>query len=412
MLTIAQLLTPMTAAQVRASAVLVLQGLGLQPQNWAKGGIASSVLTGASSVVAGLSTQLSNAVAQNWNPTASGGGLQLLSQYFFGVTPPQPTFASGNVVLTNTGGGVYTFGAGQAVFGSTVANVNGVYPQYTNVSTFTLNALATLTVPVQCTIVGTAGNSAPGFVSQLITSMLGVACTNPNPIVGTDGLNDPALRALNTNSLAVRGTAFGPRGAYAYAISVAKNAVTGAPVNVNRQQLVVNSHTGQITIYVASPAGVVTTTDLQGISNSIEALCRPNCVTVLPGLVGFPSAPASATTVPYNPGITATVLAPTGTTAASLQTVIDNALTAWFASSNNPIGGLTASDDAHAGFTGVFESGIIGIIGAAVATVPGCILLATQFTGVSDLPLGAGQVAVWSPPNPSQPVTVNVQYPS
>jgi hypothetical protein len=412
-LTVQQLLTPMSATQIRGSIVMVLKALGLQPDNWAQGSIASSALTGAANILAALSTQLSNGIAQQWNPTASGGGLALLSQYFYGITPPQPTFASGNVLLANTGGGIYPFQPGQFIVESTVANAAGQYPQYTNTSPFTLLALQTLTVPVQCTTIGSAGNAAPGFVSNIISSARGVSCTNPSAILGTDGLSDPALKQLNINSLAVRGNAFGPRGAYAYAISVAKNTVTGLPVNVNRQQILISSHTGQITIYVASPGGAVSDpADLQGISNSIEALARPPGITVLPGLPGFPSAPASATPVSYSPGITAYVLVPLGTTAASLASAIATALATWFSGPSNPIGGLVASDDIQTNFSGIFESGVIGLIGAAVATVPGCTLLSTKFTGVSDLPLGVGQVAVWAPPNPSQPVTVNIQYSS
>jgi len=412
-LTVQQLLSPITPAQVRASMVTVLQSLGLQPQNWATGGVASSTLTAAATILGSLSTQLSNAIAQQWNPTASGGGLQLLSQYFYGLTPPQPTFATGNVVLSNTGGGVYTYGPGQATFGSTIANANGLYPQYTNISSFTLLAGSlstptTLTVPVQCTTIGTAGNSAPGFVTLLVTQMLGVTCNNPASILGIDGLTDPALRALNTNSLGVRGSAYGPRSAYAYAISVAVNSVTGLPVNVNRQSISIASHTGEVTIYVASPAGPVSTTDLQGISNSIEALARPQGVTVLPGLPGYPSAPASATTVAYGPTITASIVSPSGTSAAAFITAINEALSTWFEGPQNPIGGLTATDDAHpAGFTGIFATGVDGIIGAAVsALVPGAYLVSTS--GVIDLALTTGQVAVWTPPNPA--LVVNVQY--
>ncbi len=410
MLTIQQLLTPITAAQFRTSAVAILQGLGLQPQNWAQGGIASSTLTATCNLLSGLSGQLSNAIAQQWNPTASGGGLQLLSQYFFGITPPQATFASGLLTLTNTGGGVYTYAAGAATFGSTVSNQAGVYPTYTNTAPFTLNAGSpsvptVLVIPIQCVFAGSAGNANPGFVSLLITSMLGVAATNLAPIAGTDALSDQALRNLNTNSLAVRGNAFGPRGAYAYAISIAVNASTGLPVNVNRQSISVSSHTGDVTIYVASPAGPVTMTDLEGISNSIELLARPDGVTVLPGLPGYPSAPASAIVVAYAPAITAYVLAPAGTTAANLQTTIDTALTTWFEGPSNPIGGLTASDDVNSNFTGIFESGVTGIVGAAVAGVVGCTLLSTKFTPSGDLALVAGETAAWE-----GTVQVIVQY--
>jgi Baseplate J-like protein len=424
-LSIAQLLTPMTAAQVRSNAVSILTSLGLQPNLWAQGGIASSTLTVASNIIATLTTQLSSAISAQWNPTASGGDLQLLSQYVYGNTPPQATFATGAVVLTNIGGFTGTYGIGQATFGSSVANSLGQYAQYTNTSSFTVVPGSSLspslvTVPIECTTVGSAGNAQPGFVSLLVTQMLGVSCTNPNPVLGSDGLTDPQIRQLNTNSLGVRGSNFGPRSAYAYAIQTATNVISGLPVNVNRWSISISSHTGQVTIFVASPAGPVITSDLQGISNSIERFARPDGITVLPGMVGWPSAPGSASTVSYAPAITCYVVVtsvPTtatnplfeflvaAPTAASLQTTIVNALEAWFAGTNNPIGGLVASDDLLVNFDGIFEAGVIGTIGAAVANVPGCYLQSTRFSPPGDLALNPGEVAVWG-----GTVNVIIQY--
>jgi hypothetical protein len=411
-LSVAQLLTPLTAAQFRSTAVTILQNLGLQPQNWAQGGIASSILTAGCNILASLSSQLANAIAQQWNPTATGGGLQLLAQYFYGVTPPQPTFAIGELTLSNEGGGVYSYAPYTYSIASTVANAAGVYPVYTNSEAFTLGAgtevnPTVVTFDIVCTNVqGSGGNAAPGFVTNQVTALDGVSASNADAVVGSDALSDPALRALNLSALAVQ-SVFGPRGAYAYAIATAVNSVTGQPVNVNRQSISIASHTGDVTITVASPAGPVTLTDLQGISNNIEKLARPDGVTVLPGAPGFPSQPASATTVPYEPSITVYVLAPPGTTAAALQNVITQALATWFSGPTNPIGGTTASDDTNASFTGIFESGITGVIAQAVATQANCFMLSTRFQGVSDLPLAPGQVAVFG-----ASVNVQVQYSS
>jgi hypothetical protein len=400
-LTVDQILTPMSTAQVRAMGVTVLTALGLQPNNWAQGGIASSVLTAACTVVASLSQQLSNGIAQQWNPTASGGGLQLLSKFFYGFSPPQPTFATGELALLNFGGGIYSYGAGQVQFSSTVANSNGVYPTYTNTDAFTLLAGAPLApvastpalVGIQATNVqGSGGNSNPGFVTQLVTALIGVTCNNPAAVVGADALTVPALRSLNVASIAAR-SAFGPRGAYQFAIQTAVNAVTGLPVNVNRWSISIASHTGDVTIYVASPAGPVTTTDLEGMSSSIELVARPDGVTVLPGLPGFPSAPASATTVPYGPTITVYCVAPVGASASALATVVENALTLWFEGPTNPIGGLVASDDVNTNTSGIFESGVAGVIAQAIATQAGCYMISAKFTGTSDLVLTPGLVA-------------------
>lgn len=415
MLTIAQLLTPLSGAQFRAQAVTILQTLGLQPQNWPPGGIASSTLTTLCNLLAILSggqdgtaqtSGLSYAIAQQWNPTASGGGLQLLSKYFYDVTPPQPTFASGNLTLVNSGGGVYTFGAGQATFASTVANSQGVFPTYTNEDPFTLNPSSTLTIPVSCTFAGSGGNSSPGFVSQLVTAMLGVTADNPGPILGIDALSDTQLRQLNIDSLGSR-SVFGPRSAYSYAIETATNIVSGTAVNINRWTITIGSHTGDVTIYVCGPDGTTDPNDLAGVAQSIESGkgstdpkfngARPDGITVGPSSVTIDGvtigSPSAATPVVYSPNIVAYILAPKGVLASAMQTTILAALNAYFEGPQNPIGGVTAADDANGSFTGVFESGISGVIAQAVASVTGCVMLSSKFTGNADLALSGNEVA-------------------
>lgn len=428
MMTVGQLLTPVPQATWRAYGVTALQSLGLQPQNWAAGSIASSFLTVASYLLAGLSTQLSNAIAQQWNPTASGGGLQLLSLYFYNVQAPQGTFASGQVTLTNSGGGVYSYAAGQAFFASTIANAAGVYPTYTNEDAFTLNPSSTITIDVECTFLGSGGNAPAGFVTELVTAMLGVTCTNAYAILGSDPLTDPALRQLNIDSLG-KNSDYGPRSAYAYAIQTATNIVTGAPVNINRWTISIDSHTGDVSIYICGPEGTTDPNDQAGVAACIESGqgstdstfygARPGGVTVGPATVtigGFTiGSPAPASTVTYAPGlITVYVLAPKGTTTTSIQLAIIDALDTWFEGPTNPIGGISAADDQHASFTGIFESGITGIIAQAVASVgPDVLMLSTRFAGSGDLAIGPYQVAVngitASPLNPST-VVVNIQY--
>jgi Baseplate J-like protein len=428
-LSISQILSPITGAQMRSTAVAALQSLGLQPQNWAPGGIASSLLTALCNIVGyvpgttfGLSLSLANAIAQQWNPTATGAGLRLLSQYFYGFTAPTGTFASGQLVLTNTGGGIYTYGAGQAVFASTVANAQGIYPTYTNVSGFTLGAGATLTIQIQCAFLGAGGNSPPGFVTQLVTSMAGVTANNPNAITGTDPPTDDALRQMNLNSLSV-GSVYGPRSAYAYAIATATNIVTGAPVNINRATFPKPGHINFVIIYVTSPSGIVDPNDLAGIAQCIESGtgstdsrfhgARPDGVQILPGTATIGGttigAPAAAVAVPYGPAITVYCTAPKGTSTTTIQTTILQALTTWFASSANPIGGITASDDTNTNVTGIFESGVSGIIATAVASLAGCTMLASKFanaTSAPDVTLLVNQVATMAITAPNLVVNI------
>ena len=366
----------MTQAQVRAMGVTILQGLGLQPQLWPVNGVGSTLLTYSAQIIANLSSSLSTAIGQQWLPTAFGGGLQLLSKYFYGVSVPQATFASGNLLLTNTGGGVYTYQPFTAVFASTVANASGVFPTYQNTTLFTLNASSSLSIPVQCTIVGTAGNAAPGVVTKLVTSMLGVTSTNPLSITGQDVLSDAALRNLDLASIAAR-SVFGPTGAYIFAIQTAINSVTGAPVNINRWTFVL-APLGVLTVYLASPSGAPSATDVIGATNSIIA----NALTL-----GVTLGVQPAIAVPYTPTLSPTVQAPLGTSPTAVQQTIATAISNYLASTANPIGGTTAFDPGTGGlFTGLQGQTIFGQAASAVSTnFPGATLL--SMAGLIDLAL-------------------------
>jgi hypothetical protein len=376
-LTLQQILTPQTSAQIRAQMVTTLQGLGVPANQWAATGVASTILTVAATVLSLFSNQISNFVAGFFLPTATGGLLQLLAQYVYGVTVPQATFASGSYLLTNIGGGVYPYAAGafqcqNAVTGQT----------YTNPVGFTIPASSTLTIQIQATTAGTVGNANPGDISVIVTSALGVTGTNPASVVGLDPPTDAAIRQLCLNSLGARSVR-GPRTAYAYAIQVALNTVTGNPVNINRWTVSSDSHTGDVSVVVASPSGTPDPNDVAGVVVSIEANARPDAVTVTT---------SGASVVPYSPVVTPWVIAPVGVSAAQLQTAIATAITNFLDGPQSPIGGNAAADDAHPlGFSGVLGPSIIGAAAIGVATIPDCTLV--SLLGATDLGLTPTQVA-------------------
>jgi hypothetical protein len=379
-LTIDQILTPLTPDQVRASLVNILIGLSVPADKWAKGGVASSILTATANVLSMLSGQLANGLTAYFLPKATGGILQLVAQYVYGVIPPQATFASGPYNLVNAGGGVYTVAAG-ALTVSDPSTGN----KYTNTAPFTLNSNSSLTITIACTTSGSAGNASPDAITNLVTSLLGVTGSNPSALVGLDPLTDDALRQLCLNSLGARSVR-GPRTAYAYAIQTATNSVTGNPVNINRFVISTASHTGDTNVVIAGPNGTTDPDDLTGVETSIEAQARPEGVTVTV---------QPATVVTYAPTLTPWVQAPAGVTAGTLQSAIAAYLTASFGSPANPIGGNVAADDAHpSGFQGILATGVTALVGQAVAAIPGCLLIALQ--GATDLALTADDVASWA----------------
>jgi hypothetical protein len=383
MISVQQLLVPVTATQARSNAVTALVAMGIRADLWRVGGSMSTMLTVITAAYANFTVLFAQAIASGFLTTASGGWLSLLAFYVYGVTRPVATFATGALTLTNTGGGVFNYPVGAATFLDSTSGQT-----YTNQSVIALGALSAQTINIQCTVSGSIGNAPPGEIDTLQTAMQNVTCGNAAAIAGSDALSDPGLVALclaKLGALSVRG----PRNAYAFAITVALNAVTGAPVNINRQSISRSSHTGTVTIVVASPSGSPDPNDVAGVVTSIESGVpglsppfsgvRPDCVTVNV---------SGATEVPYAQTLTVWAEAEPGLTAAALATQVGTALTAWL--SNYPVGGVTTDQG-----TGLWATGINSAVGEVSQTI-------FSVEGAEDLALVAGEVA-------TDEITINVR---
>lgn len=374
-LTVADLFTAPTATQIRQSLVDNLVALQVPADKWVKGGVASTILTVVSILMAITAGIISGVINGFFLPTATGISLKLLAQFMYGITLPDATFASGNVTLTNSGGGSFSFDIG----GYTALN-SSTKVTYTNSAAFVLSPTSTAIVPVTATTIGSAGNAAPGAIDTNVTSLLGVTVTNPLALAGVDAPSDASIRTLCINklgALSVRGV----RTAYAYAVQTALNSTTGAPVNINRWTISAASHTGTVTTYVASPTGVPATDDVTGVATNIEAIARPEAVTAIV---------TPATALAYTPSITVWASLPAGVTAAVAKVAVDAALVDFIAT--YPIGGVLATDDANPSspIQGLFGAGVYGIIAEAISTLGGKLLSAQ---GATDLVLTAAQVA-------------------
>lgn len=378
-----------TADKIRAVLVSTLVRMKVRADLWPVGGAASSVLTDVSEMAGGFAENVLAAIKAGWLPTATKGWLQWVAFYFYGQNKQTATFATGPLLLTNSGGGVYNFAPFTASFASSITK-----KQYTNVDAIALGVgPSQQTINLQAREVGAASNAAPGEVDTLVTSMLGVTCTNLQPILGLDDQSDDSLRDQCWNSLGARSVR-GPRTAYAYAIQIATNPLTGTPVNINRWTISVSSHTGQVQVWVAAPGGAPLSSDVTGVANSIEQVARPECVQVTT---------TGATNVNYAGPVTVWCRPQAGLTAATVAQAIAAALDSFF--ENYPISGLTAD-----GFTGVHGSGVEGVVTGAF---PGIFavdlpqILPSPFAP-GDLTLAPGQVAV----NAIQITDINVRFAS
>ena len=363
--------------------VSALVSMGVRADLWPQEDAAySCMVVVANFISSGINNRI-QATKGGWLGTALGAWLTWLALYMYGVMRTMATFATGAVVLTNSGGGSYAF----APFTATFQNPTSL-ATYTNTIPIALGPGpgTQQTVDVEATAVGSASNSAPGAIITMVTTMLGVTVTNVTPVLGIDEQTDPSLQLECWNAIAAN-SAYGPRQSIAYAVQTATNIVTGTPVNVNRWTISPSSHTGQVTVTLASPAGVADPNDVLGVAARIEQIARPMCVTVTT---------ASATPLNITDQFTVWVSASPGLLASTVVTAMNNALAAFF--EVYPIGGRIGNGSLQ----GLFASAIEGVLYGAwpgVYDVQGPVLASPNQGQPVDHVMLSGQVAIDAMPS-------------
>lgn len=277
--TLAALTTPLTRDEVRAKIYDVIGLVGTRTTSWKPGSVVRTMITASSIVLAAFSELQALVARSGFLELAEDRWLALVAWHVYGVEKQGATFATGEVTLTNAGGGIYQLDPGDLI----VSNPD-TGKTYRNVGSLNLAALATMSgVLVEAIEAGAASSSAPGTVVELVTPLLGVSVTNPIAIVGRDPEEDPALRARCSEKLGSL-SPMGPWDAYAYAARTATRA-DGSVIGVTRVRVAKGTGNGILSIYVATPTGGVTgtagnpNTDLGVIDEAIQQRAAPLAVT-------------------------------------------------------------------------------------------------------------------------------------
>lgn len=378
------LLTAASADAIRANIVNTLVALGIPANKWRTSGSLSSIITAVANSIAAFSQLLVNAISGFFLPFATGGWLTLLAHYVYGVDRINATFASGQYTLTNNAGGVYNFAPGGLTLSDPTTGVT-----FTNTDPVSLgvtgSATAVATFGIQATIAGAAGSANAGDISVIVTPMPGVTGTNALPVVGLDQQSDADLRAVCLQRQAANSVR-GPSGAFSFYARFNTDGTpllnsSGAPVNINRVAVTSSSHTGQVTVTVASPQGVPTAQDLAAATANILANARASATNVTV---------QAATPINYSAALIVWAKAVQGVSQATLQTAAEAQIAEFLA--NYDLGGLTLSQPATSGvLQGLFGTGIDGQISQAIQAAGSFVV---DVDGSTDLAMVAGQVAI------------------
>lgn len=317
LISLTDLLDSQTVDSIVSTLTDVVVALGVPADKWRAGGVNSSLRRAWATLGSKFTQWQAAAIGSGFIDWSSGGWLTLVAYYVFNVTRNPATFAAGTLTLTNTGGGIYTYGIGEVI--TFVTGSPGL--TYTNAEAFTLNSMSTLPVAFQATAVGTASSAAPGTITSLETPLAGVTVTNAASFEGADQELDPDLRVRCRQKQATV-SPNGPTDAYSY---LAKSAATSTPIT--RTQVVTDPLTGIVSLYIANANGTSSDADIAIVQAVINKACVPLCMRCV--VLGA---------IPVVIPVTGKAwIANTALTALQAQTQIGVSLAAFFA--QLPIGG-------------------------------------------------------------------------
>jgi len=346
------LITPVTREEVTAKVYEVLAIVGVDVTTWKPGAVVRTMLAAAALVLSAFS-RLQAAIAKSgFLYFAEEEWLEVVAYYVYGVAKNKADFAKGEITLVNAGGGVYAADPGDVIFRNPDTGKS-----YRNTTSWTLGALATLTVPIQAIEAGSASTSLAGAITTLETPLLGVTCSNALAVVGHDDETDPDLRTRCGEKLGSL-SPNGPWDAYAFAARNATRA-DGGNVGVTRVRSR-NDGAGGVTTYVASATGAVLgsvsdpASDLGIVDEAIQQIAAPLAVTAVTESAAVKVINVAYELWAYNSS---------GLTDAQLSTAVGAKLADFVRT--QPIGGNIVDPD-----TGrIYRSAIAAVIGATVPAI-------------------------------------------
>lgn len=242
---------------------------------------------------------------------ATGDWLTEHARQRYGVERIEGSHAVVDVVLTNTGGGVFVLDPGDV----TVAKASDQQITYHSTTGGTLLAGpgTALTLTFECDVEGSEGSADADELTTLVTTLLGVTATNPVSTAANDEESDEALRQRCRDSLAAL-SPNGPAEAYRYVALTPSLTGTSEPT---RAKVVADSPAGHVTVYVTSADGTISSGAVDLVEAAIVAYATP--LTVTPIVVA-----ATPVTVDIEYGLD--IRSSSGLTSGEVEDLVETAL--------------------------------------------------------------------------------------
>ncbi len=319
MTTLSDLLTPKSVDTLFEESLLTAREQGLPTSSWQPGSVPRTLLRADATALADLHlTQV--AIARGaFLDEASGGWLTLLAASRFQVTRTGAVFCRGYVRVTvATGAGPYTIPAAGLLVSDGLRRWRSV-----NAAPVVITSAAPVSVLVEAEGSGTAYNVAVGAITTVVSPALaGVSVTNPAYAGGTwitrAGASEESDASVRERCRA-RWSTLG-RGATDAAYEYHARTGHAAEAQVTRAKVVWGPGDGTLTVFLAGPAGAV--------SSSVELVVGDWIRAQKPGTDHPTVRSAEAVVVP----VVATVTVTAATDSPLNRARATDALAAYFAS--------------------------------------------------------------------------------
>lgn len=272
MLSLASLLVIEGRQKIYQTALDIASAVGLPVTSWQAGDPTRSLYHLEAEKLSALELVARGFIASGFLDYAEGEWLKIVAWQGFRVEVPEATYAATDEVLTNNGGGFYEIEPGDLTFKNTAT---GKTYRNTTGGTLASGPGTTLTVSIEAGEPGSVGSAAAGEIAELVTTLLGVTCTNPTAALGLDEQDADTTRAQCRRKLSML-SPNGPSGAAAF-VALTRS-LTGAN-GVTRVRVYGSSDTGDVKMYLAGPSGGVSEVDRAKVEAAVVRYATPLCIT-------------------------------------------------------------------------------------------------------------------------------------
>lgn len=367
MFSLDEILTPAERDDVLATLLALSASLGAATTSWGEGNPLLTLLTTDAQKSADLTLMAVEIAKGGFGELLpSDAWADLWAQSRFKATRVPSTAAAGLVNATNVSASNY----GPIAIGDFIIAHTTTGKIYRNQAIITIPPGGLDDIFVSADEPGVASNAAPGTITTVVSSLVGVGVSNPLSFVGTDKESTPALVNRARSKLGSF-SPNGPKDAYDYVAKTPEFSPTATPIT--RTRTVLNPATGVLTTYLATAAGPPTGGDVTIVQNAFDQYVEPWGVQSI-------AAASTAVIVPitYQAWVQGSQL-----TGAQIAALIDSALVTWF--STLDLGGYVIPPDTGAIYVDVLEQ-VIG------QSTPGILRVAVSIPAAT-LVMSANQVA-------------------